>query len=254
MHFAPVTFAEENKTATGSGSNFGIQSLIQDVNNLQKEASAEGERKQKNLSEIIKRADTLITNRINELNKNLTRIQNDKRLTNSQKQSLTNQIQDTINGLTSLKTKIDADTNTSFALSDAKQIFTNFRVYEILEPKINLLIMLNNIQTVTTNLQNLMPQLQNLVGSFKSQGKDTTQLESLINDINTQISAIQTTITQDIAKVQEVNINTTNPSVTFQQIRKDLEDTVKTGFQKIRTDIGQMRPIFKEMISPATTQ
>ncbi len=139
---------------------------------------------------MIQKADTLITNRIDSLNKLSTRVTNDTKLTTDQKTNLLGQIQTSITGLTTLKAKINADVDTQTALTDGKQIFTNFRIYEIFEPKMRLLIMLNNLQTTTSKIQAITPQIQKLISDLQAQGKDVTQLTTLLTDINAQLQTV----------------------------------------------------------------
>src|SRR5579862_9625183 len=68
--------------------NLGGKTLIHDVNRLQNQASHAAQVQQNELQNIIQRADNLITNRISSLNTILTRIQSDKRLSDSEKSSL----------------------------------------------------------------------------------------------------------------------------------------------------------------------
>ncbi len=241
------------KTNVVSAEDLGGQKLINDVNRFQNQASKTAEVKQRKLSDVIKRADELINNRINSLNRLIARIQNDKRLTDSQKASLISDIQTNISGLNTLKAKIDADKDLQTALTDGKQIFTNFRIYAIFEPKIRLLITLNNMKDTVTRLQGLVPQIQTLIDNLKSQGKDVSGLTPLLSDISSQLSTMQTTIDTDITTVQGVTINSANPEVTFSKVKADINAIIKTGFNKIREDIEQMRLIFRQIIIGSAT-
>ncbi len=228
--------------------NLGGQRLINDVNRMQNQASHAAQTQKNQLQNIIKRADDLIANRLTSLNTLSTRLQNDSRLSASEKSSLSSDIQTDINGLTTLKAKIDADTDVTMARSDIKQIITNYYVYVMFEPKIRLLIVFNNLQTVTANLQALLPQIQNLINTFRSQGKDVSQLQSLLNDVSSQLQIINTTIANDMTTIQNVSISTQNPSSVFSQVHQDIAQIVRSGFTKIRSDFSQMRPLFHQLI------
>ncbi|HWY78870.1 MAG TPA: hypothetical protein VNW29_00775 [Candidatus Sulfotelmatobacter sp.] len=229
--------------------NLGGQNIIKATQHLQNQASLAASRQTNELQNIIKHADTLITSRLASLNEIISRIQNDKRLSDSEKNSLNSEIQTAINGLTALKTKIDGDTSITTARNDEKQIITNFYVYAIFMPKIRLLITLNNLQAITANVQTLVPQLQNIITTFKSQGKDVTQVQNLLNDIATQIQTINTTLSSDVTTIEAVSTATTGASSTFGKVQQDIAQIVRTGFAKIRSDFGQMRPLFKQLIS-----
>jgi hypothetical protein len=222
---------------------------IDDINKLFKDASNAATRKQDQLTNIIKGADLMISNRITTLNALITRIQGDKRLSDSEKASLTSDIQASIDGLNSLKATIDADTDATKARTDAKQIVSNFKVYEIFEPKIRLLVTLNNLQTTSTNVAGLVPQVQNLINNLGSTGKDVSQLNSLLIDISSQLTTINTTITTDLAAVQGVTTTTTDPKSVFTKVNQDLAQIVRTDFAKIRSDFAQMREDFHQLFT-----
>lgn len=230
-------------TATGS-------SLIQTTTQATQGAITIGQR---NLAEIIKRADTLIDIRINDLNSLITRIQNDTRLTEGEKQDFIKSVQDTISNLTTLKSKIDADSNLDTALTDIRQIYSSYRVYEIFVPKTHMLLILNNLQEVAVKLKNTVSRLQNLIATLESQGKDVTILNGLVTDINSQLTIIQNAITKDIQTTQAVDISTSNPGQALQQVKQDIQNTIRPAFQKIRSDITQIRQIVRALIPTTPT-
>ena len=228
--------------------NFGAKGLINNVNRLQNQASNAAARRQGQLQNIIHRADILIANRLATLNTLSTRLQHDIKLSASEKSSLASDIQTAITGLTMLKATIDADTDITKARNDEKQIITGYYIYAMFEPKIRLLIVLNNLQTVSANLQALVPQIQNLITSFQSQGKDVSSLQSLLSDVSSQLQTMNTTLTSDSAALQSVSVSTTSPQATFTRIHQDIAQIVRSGFAKIRSDFAQMRPLFHQLI------
>jgi len=228
--------------------DFGGNGLLKDVHHWMNQASQTAERKQDELQKIIHQADSMITMRLNSLNNMNSRIQNDKRLSSSQKNSLLSDIQTDISGLNALKTKTDADTNVTTVRNDEKQIITNYYIYARFEPKIRILITLNNLQSITANLQAIVPQIQNLVSTFQSQGKDVSQIQSFLNDLSSQLQTITTTLSNDVTTVQNISVATTNPQATFNQVRQDIAKIVQTGFGKVRSDFAQIRALFRQLI------
>lgn len=220
----------------------GIGSRL--TNRLTAQASASAQRQSTELSKLQQRADNAISKRLTDLNRLISRIQNDKRLTADDKATLSTNVQNSINGLTQLKAKIDADTDLVVAQSDAKEIVTGFRVYLVVNPQTQLLIMIDNLTTTSSNIQKLTPQLQNLINTLKSQGKDTTALQQSLDDINSQLQTINTQLSADKTTVSGVTISTQNPQATFTSVRKDLAG-VRADFAKIRSDFAQMRDSFK---------
>ncbi len=240
-------------TSTEQAGNYtlGAPKLVQDVNRMASKAAAVS---QSRLTSIVARADTMITTRVTALQTLSTKVQNDSRLTDTEKTNLTTDIQNQISSLQTLKTKIDADTDATTALADTKQIITNYYIFAVYEPKTDMLIVLNNLNTVVTQLQATVPQLQNLITTY-GQGKDTMQLQALVTDINNQLSTISTTLTSDTTTIEGVSISSESTAkATFAQVRSDVSTTIRTALNKIRTDISQMRPLFKTLILPNATQ
>ncbi len=247
------SFALAQSVAPAFAANIlGGQKLINATNHLQNQASHSANKSTNELQNIISRADTLIMNRLDSLNKLLSRIQTDTRLSTSEKNSLISDIQKNISGLTALKAKVDADTTVAAARADAKLIITNYYIYTVFEPKVRLLVTLNNLQTVALNVQALVPQLQNLINTLKSQGKDVSQLQPLLDDISSQVKTINTTISGDIVTVQNVSTTTKRDPSVFSKVRQDIAQIVHKGFAKIRSDFAHMKPLFKQLIG--TTQ
>lgn len=242
--------------------DFGGNGLLKDVHQWINQASRTAEQSQNELQRIIHQADNMINMRLTSLNNLISRVQNDSRLTAGEKSSLISNIQTDINGLTTLKAKIDADTTVSAAGNDIKQIVSGYYIYARFEPKVRLLIMLNNLQTVTANIQALVPQIQNLINTFQSQGKDISQIQPLLNDISSQLQTINTTLSNDITTVQNVSATSTDPQSAFKQVRLDITQIVQSGFAKIKSDFAQIRKLFYQLIfnnptgstgSPTTT-
>ena len=233
--------------------SIGGQKLVNQVTREENQSSKAAQRQGTELQNIITRSNTLISNRIASLNELSTRVQNDTRLSTNEKSTISSNIQTAISGLTALKTKIDADTDATTARGDEKTIITGYYVYAAFEPKTRYLVILNNLQTTTANLQALVPQLQNLINTLKSQGKDTTQLQSLLSDVSSQLQTINTTITSGITTVENIPTTSEPASGTFTSIKTNITQVVKTSFAKIQSDIQQMRPLFKQLISSNST-
>jgi hypothetical protein len=222
-------------------------------NRLQNQASKSANKSSNQLQAIIGKADTLITNRLNSLNELSNRIQSDARLTTSEKSSLTTDIQTGVSGLMALKAKVDADKDVATARADAKLVITNYYIYAVFEPKIRLLITLNNMQTTLGYVEALVPQLQNLINTLKSQGKDVSQIQPLLDDISAQLKTTETTIGTDISTVQNVSVSDKGTAhTTFTKVRQDIAQIIRSGYAKIRADFAKMRPLFKQIIGTSS--
>ncbi len=197
------------------------------------------------------RAITAIDNRVASLNQVLKRIQADKNLSESDRSSLNAQINEVIKGLTDLKAKIETDTAIEEIRTDAKKIISDYHVYAIFEPKLRLLITINNLQTFSKKAANLVPKIQDLINNLKSQGKDVAILQAALDDIKEQLKDIDSTLAADKEKVAAIDIKSVASQQTLTAVRKDLA-AVRKDFAKIRLDIAKMRNDFKINIKKST--
>lgn len=230
--------------------DFGLNRLIRQEDRAQNQASLTAQRQENNLTNLKTRADKAIDNRIAQLNRLLGRIQNDSRLSADEKSTLSANIQTDITGLTSLKAKIDADTDITVARTDVKSI-GNFKIFAVVVPQTRILITIDNLSALTLRLQGLTPKIQDLINNLKSQGKDVSGLQPLLDDINAQLSTINSKLSSDKATVLAVTATSPNAQATFVSTRQDLA-SVRQLFAKIRADIAQMRVAFKGAVHNTT--
>lgn len=240
------------------GSESGNLKLGQKLSeNNASRAAAKQTLEENQLAKLKERAIKAIDNRIASLSKLLTRVQNDKRLSDSDKASLASDIQNAITGLNALKAKIQTDTTLADVKADAKKIVIDYKIYVIFEPKIRLLTTIANLQALSGKVANIATRLQALLENLKSQGKDVSKAQTLLDDINAKVSGINTKLADDKTKVLAVNISsTTSAHQVFVDVKKDLA-SVKADFAKIRNDIAQLRDAFrinlkKGIVTPKT--
>ncbi len=226
--------------------NYG-NGLVRDFNRTINEASRTAQHQQNSLDAVIKRSDQLITNRIDWLNKLSTRLSDDKRLPSDEQSQLESEIQTEISNLTNLKTKIDADTTLSTAQADSKEIIVSYRVYAYFIPRIQLLITVNNLLSLTSSLQNLIPNIQNLINSLQSQGKNVTALQSILSDASSTLTTINTKLTSDKTTLEGLSLSSTSYETNIRGVRSDLEN-IRGSFGHLRADLSQMRQDFRAII------
>lgn len=234
--------------------------LAKDANNLARQAqntinnsSKAAVREQEQIIRLKQQGDKMADQRIKSLNSLITRIDNDKSLTSDEKITLSSDVQNAINGLTVLKTKIAGDTTIADLKTDIKQIITNYKVYEIFEPKMRILVIIDNLQDISNRLSQLSPKLQTFISDLKSQNKNVSDLQVLLDDINSNLSVINTKLSADKTAIMNVNVSTANAKDTFVSVRKDLAQ-VRALFAKIRHDIALMREDFKGVLAVSPTK
>ncbi len=222
--------------------------LMREVNSTVSEASRTAQHQQNSLDAVIKRSDRMITNRINWLNRLSTRVAGDKRLSSGEQSQMSADIQTEITNLNALKAKIDADTVLSTAQADSKQIVESYRVFAYFIPKEQLLITVNNLQSLTSSLQNLMPNVQNLINTLQSQGKNVSTAQAALSDINSTLAGINSKLVADNNELDSVSLSTTSYQTTFKAVRTDLE-SVRSSFGHIKADLVSIRQDFHFIIT-----
>jgi hypothetical protein len=147
---------------------------------------------QARLQHIITRGNNEIVRRLTSLNKLSGMSASNTKLSASDKSSLTSEVADEVSSLTSLKTKLDADTDVTTAVSDAQSIITNYRVYALIMPKIELVKTADDQQVTEGKLTALSAKLQSRITADQTAGKNVATLQSELTDLNTKISDAQT--------------------------------------------------------------
>lgn len=132
-----------------------------------------------------------ITNRINSLNKVEPKISTFKNVSASDQAYLTSEVNGEISGLTALKTKLAGDQTLSSALSDAESIYTDYRVYAIVLPKIKIVRITADQQATEAQLSTSATSLQAKITADSKKGDDVTTLQDDLNDMTAQINSAE---------------------------------------------------------------
>lgn len=157
------------------------------------------ENQETQMTNLQNRAKTEITRRLDFLNVLLTKLDTIKKLSASDKAALKAQIQAQIDSLTALQAKINADTDLTTLRADVKSIINGYYIFAFFRVKIELLVAADRLSATTDNLDMIYAKLSKRVADDKSQGKDTTLLETelsqmfaKINDAKTQYQTAET--------------------------------------------------------------
>jgi predicted nucleic acid-binding Zn-ribbon protein len=140
------------------------------------------------VSDLKNRAQTEITRRLNYLNQLITELGSMKKLSSADKTSLTSQIQTQIDGLNSLQTKINADTDLTTLRADVKSVITNYYIFAFFRVQIDLLLAADRMSTTTDNFMAVYTKLQTRINAAGTQGKDVTQLNTWLSDMQVKLN------------------------------------------------------------------
>jgi hypothetical protein len=117
-----------------------------------------------------------------------TRVSGSKALTNSDAAALTAEIGATRTGLTSLKATIDAETSIPALKADVTRIATDFRVYLLVGPQVNLVSGADGVVASQSAFTKVDTNLAARIAAAKAAGKDTTTAQSDLDAMNAAVA------------------------------------------------------------------
>jgi len=148
----------------------------------------------------LDRGDTMLTNRVNDLNKLITRIQAMKNLSDAQKASFASSVQTVITDLNALEAKLKSDTSTTTLRADLKTIAPDYRVYLLVMPQLSLLSAVDRVNTIVGTLQAVATKIQTRVSANPALSgnatitADLSDMSAKLADATAKAAAAQTEI------------------------------------------------------------
>lgn len=175
------------------------------VERMEAKASKAAEIKQAKTEKMVEKlndkAAREIDRRIASLKKLIVRLSSIKKLTDSQKSSFTLEIQAEITNLETLKAKIAADTDPAVLKADVQSIVKSYRVYALFMPKIEIIAAADRMMNTSDQVSSLGAKLKTRIDAAKTAGNDTTNLQTLLDDLNTKVADAKTQATSAINAV-----------------------------------------------------
>ena len=198
---------------------------------------------QNNVMENLRtRAGQEITRRVTSLTELITKINGLKKLSQTNKTDLTNQVQTEITGLNTLKTKIDADTDIATLRTDVKSIVQSYRVYAFFIPQIRILSANDAMSQLTDNLTILANKLETLIGKSGATGATLTSLQTYLSDMKAKIK-----VASDTYQAVETEVLALTPAgyPTNKATLQDARAKLKTGSQALKAARDDAKQIVK---------
>lgn len=165
---------------------------------------------QARLAAIITKGDQEIERRLAALSKISAFIDKAVKLSESDKKVLSNEVSAVIDGLTALKTKLDAETTLAAAREDAKTILTQYRVYALIMPKIHLVKVADGQIVIETKLSEIASKLAERLSDLSAAGKDVASLEATLEAMLAKVAtaqAISTSVQSKVITLQPSDYN-----------------------------------------------
>jgi len=133
-------------------------------------------------------ATAAITRRVLALRELSTAAKATARLSDADKTALTNQLQDQVNGLTSLNAKIQGDGDEAAVRADAGTIITDYRVYVLTIPKARGVVVADIELTAEDRLSKLAGRLQTMID--QASGKDTAKARADLASLQAKLTSV----------------------------------------------------------------
>jgi len=185
------------------------------------------------------KADAQIDARIKALNALYTRVNAMTRLTDDQQNALAATVNANIAEMTTLKAKIDADTDAATLREDMASITKSYRIYLLIMPQAAIEAAADRVLDVASDLTTFAAKLQARIDAAKTAGADVSAMVTAKTDMDAKLADATT---QANAAVSEVmNLKPDNGDVDIFRANlaslKDARSKVVAGIH----DIGQAR-------------
>jgi len=189
---------------------------------------------------IISKGDQEISRRLTKLGTLSAKITAATKLSASDKSTLSTEVSNEVSGLTALKAKLDAETTVAGARADAQSIFTDYRVYALIVPKVQLVKVADDQQVVEDKLTALATKLQSRITAAKASGKDVTALQAQLDDMTAKTKAAQaisSSIEASVINLQPSDYNSNHSVLSGNSAQLK---TARSDNQAARTDAAQI--------------
>lgn len=150
---------------------------------------------------IKAKADQKITLRVDMLNKVIARINDMKKISATDKATLTAKLNVEIGKMNTLKAKIDADTDLAVLKADVQSITTSYREFKVVRPQALIRAAVDRMDVTADMLSDIAAKLQARITAAQTAGKDVTAMnasmvtmKAKIADAHTQYNNAETAV------------------------------------------------------------
>jgi hypothetical protein len=153
-------------------------------------ATGEGDTQQVVLEKAKSVASAAVTRRVLGLRDLITAAKAITKLSDAERTTLTNQLQDQVNGLTTLNAKIQGDPDPATVRADASRIVTDYRVYVLTIPKARGMVAADIELNAADRLGRLADRLAATIDQAAAKGKDTTTAQTDLSSLRARLTAV----------------------------------------------------------------
>jgi hypothetical protein len=180
---------------------------------------------------------TQIDNRIKAMNELTARINEMKRLSATEKTSLTASIQTSISDMDQLKTKVGAETDIAAIRQDSQSVTKGYRIYMLVLPQGRIEAAADRVLNIVSLMTSFETKLQGRLDQAKTDGNDTSSAVAIMSDMHAKILDANTQAQAAIDLVsglQPDNGDKTTAQANSQAL-KDARTKIKTAIADLKT-------------------
>jgi uncharacterized phage infection (PIP) family protein YhgE len=148
-----------------------------------------------NLQCVIAFGNARIQERVTALNTLIARVQANQYLTDSQRDAIQTDARTNINGLQTLKTKLDGETNIANARTDVHNIYAQFRIFAVVLPRDYHEVWLDHMTNLHDQFVSGEPTINQAIQAAANKGINVTQEQQQYNDLVAKVGDAGTQLT-----------------------------------------------------------
>lgn len=181
-------------------------------------------------------ADQEVDRRVNALNDLNTRVQAMERVSAEEKTSIAAIVSSQVSTLTTLKAKIDTDTDIETLKADIKSIAATYRIFLLIIPQGRIEVAADKIKSTSVLVSGFATKLQTRIADAQAKGKDVTSLTSTLSEMNAKLT--DASVQADAAVSLVASLSPDNGDAAKKQANdqaiKDARAKIKAGIQDLQ--------------------
>lgn len=193
---------------------------------------------------VIAHGDKEISRRLTTLNALATKLNATTKLSAANKTALTSEVNTEVSDLTSLKTKLDSETSFAAAKADAQSVFSDYRVYALLVPKVNLLRTADAQAAAEAKVADVLTRLQNRLAT-KTNVTNLSQAQTALTTASSQLqaaTALTSAVETKVAALEPSDYNSDHSVLSGQRDQlKTAQADLKSALQSAKTVVTDLK-------------
>ncbi len=189
---------------------------------------------QTDLDNLKTKGNAEISRRLTDLNSADKSITDTTKLSSSDQTYLENEVTSEVTGLSNLQTTLAGETTLSAARTDVQSIFSEYRVYALVLPKVRLVSGADAELSTDSKLSTLQSQIQTQITADQNAGKNVSAVQADLTTMESKTSAAQST-----ASSLETNV------LPLQPTNYDSDHTILSG------DLAQLETAHSDNVAAA---